>query len=99
MMKVMTMALNTAGADADMSFHILVKDDVKKPRMDDDDLKLTAKQKKKAAKARKLGMSYHVMDGELVGEHMRWRISCGIQACSRSFSQSFSSSNSMTLQQ
>ncbi|KAL9558715.1 hypothetical protein MBANPS3_000762 [Mucor bainieri] len=39
---------------------------IKKPRTDDDDLQLTAKQKKKAAKARKLGMAYHVIDNELV---------------------------------
>lgn len=98
-MKVMAMTLNKSRTDFNMSFHILVKEDIKKPRTDDDDLKLTAKQKKKAAKARKLGMAYHVTDGELVGEHMSWRISFGIQACSRSFNQSCSSSNSMTLQQ
>ncbi|CAO0802729.1 unnamed protein product [Mucor circinelloides] len=40
--------------------------DIKKPRTDDDELKLTAKQKKKAAKARKLGMAYHIIDNELV---------------------------------
>ncbi|KAK4515473.1 Upstream stimulatory factor 1 [Mucor velutinosus] len=51
-------------SDPNMSDEI--KEDIKKPRTDDDDLKLTAKQKKKAAKARKLGMSYHVIDNELV---------------------------------
>ncbi|EPB90407.1 hypothetical protein HMPREF1544_02773 [Mucor circinelloides 1006PhL] len=41
-------------------------ENIKKPRTDDDELKLTAKQKKKAAKARKLGMAYHIIDNELV---------------------------------
>ncbi|CEP18883.1 hypothetical protein [Parasitella parasitica] len=40
--------------------------DTKRSRTDENDLKLTAKQKKKAAKARKLGMSYQVVDNELV---------------------------------
>lgn len=55
---------------------IVVKEDVKKPRIEDDDLKLTAKQKKKAAKARKLGMAYHVIDNELVSKAhaLTWRI-------------------------
>ncbi|KAL7332935.1 hypothetical protein PS15p_201912 [Mucor circinelloides] len=46
--------------------YITIKVDIKKPRTDDDELKLTAKQKKKAAKARKLGMAYHIIDNELV---------------------------------
>jgi len=48
--------------------YITIKVDIKKPRTDDDELKLTAKQKKKAAKARKLGMAYHIIDNELVGQ-------------------------------
>ncbi|KAI8639096.1 hypothetical protein BD408DRAFT_421962 [Parasitella parasitica] len=39
--------------------------DAKKPKINDDDLHLTAKQRKKATKALKLGMAYQIVDNEL----------------------------------
>jgi hypothetical protein len=46
---------------------LLDLDSSKKQKVNNDlDLKLTAKQKKKAAKARKLGMAYEFKDDELV---------------------------------
>lgn len=41
-------------------------DNTKKAKTESEDLKLTAKQKKKASKARKLGLDYEVVDNELV---------------------------------